>query len=130
MSWMRFKAEGFKAYFPNLTFMLIRSLKKRPPNHFTFRVPRFLNKYEIYQYMKGLYNLEIEDIRTTNFISRRNIFGKKYGQKKTAVVILKERLDAEGRAIPFWKIPEPRPLRPDEIDPAYLQRPLYPKNTQ
>ena len=125
---MRFSAQGFKAYFPNITITLIRSAKHRRPNEFVFQVPRFLTKFDIHQYLTKLYNLEnITDIRTTNFVGRRTVRGREYSAKKTAVVTLKEELDERGQAIPFWKIP---PLEEPELkfmDPKADMKPRFPR---
>lgn len=128
LHFMRFSAQGFKAYFPNITITLIRSAKHRRPNEFVFQVPRFLTKFDIHQYLTKLYNLEnITDIRTTNFVGRRTVRGREYSAKKTAVVTLKEELDERGQAIPFWKIP---PLEEPELkfmDPKADMKPRFPR---
>lgn len=115
---MQFRAEGFAAYFPNLIFTLVRSARARRPNEFVFRVPAFVNKFDIHQYLSKLYGLDIVDIRTTNFVARKSRFRSiDYPAKKTAVVTVREELDEDGNARPIFRYPDPpSDLNPDNRD--------------
>lgn len=105
---IKFVPEGFRCYFPNITISLVRSGIQRKANEFCFRVPRILNKYDIAQYLEGLYGLNIQSIKTVNFVAKYSkMRGIKHPAKKTAIVTVKEELDSEtGKALPIWKWPD------------------------
>lgn len=108
---------GPKVYFPSFVFTLIRSGKARASNEAVFRVPIFLNKLDIKQYLERLYGLRVADVQTFIFLPKVTRRGRNYiPGKKNAIVRL-----AEGT----FKYPPP-------TDPALLKFPLpdnnvYPK---
>ena len=51
---------------------MIRSGKRRDPNQAVFRVPSMLTKLDISQYLSKLYNLNVTNIHTVNFIAHDN----------------------------------------------------------
>lgn len=90
--WKSIIPNGPKYYFPNLVFSIIRSGRiHRSPNTFTFRVPTFLTRYDIAQYLEKLYGVTVESIRTQNFLSKITRQGKrKIPGKKNAIVTIKD----------------------------------------
>ena len=82
-------AKGPKVYFPNFVFTMIRSGKDRKKNEVVFRVPVVLNKLDIKQYLEGIYNVKVKDIRTTIFLPKITRMGRSYTPtRKNAVVTL------------------------------------------
>lgn len=81
--------QGPKVYFPNLVFTLVRSGKARQSNEVVFRVPRFLNKLDIKQYLEKLYGVSVADVRTFNFLPKSTRQGRNYVPgRKNAIVKL------------------------------------------
>lgn len=86
---LKFTPQGPKLYFPNFVFTLVRSGKTRAPNEVVFRVPRFLNKLDIQQYLEGLYGVRVADVKTFNFLPRITRMGRSYRPgRKNAIVRL------------------------------------------
>ena len=76
-----------KVYFPNFVFTLIRSGKRRDPNQAVFRVPSVLTKIDITDYLSKLYNLNVTDVHTVNFVARESKARRRYySSYKNAIV--------------------------------------------
>jgi ribosomal protein L23 len=56
---------------------MIRSGKRRDPNEAVFRVPSFLNKLDIKQYLEKIYQLPVLRVHTVNFLARESQGGRK-----------------------------------------------------
>ena len=69
---------SIKVYFPNFVFTLIRSGKRRDPNQAIFRVPSILTKIDITQYLSKIYNLNVTDVHTVNFVARESKARRRY----------------------------------------------------
>lgn len=79
-----------KVYFPNFIFSLVRSGKRRDPNQAVFRVPSMLTKLDISQYLSKIYNLNVTDVHTVNFIARESKARRRYFPSyKNAIVTYK-----------------------------------------
>lgn len=88
---MKVLPQGPKIWFPNIIFTMVRSGKERAPNEVVFRVPRFLNKLDIKQYLEGLYGVKVANVRTVNFLSKTTRYGVRYiPNKKNAIVTITE----------------------------------------
>ena len=82
---------SIKVYFPNFIFTLIRSGKRRDPNQAVFRVPAMLTKIDISQYLSKIYNLNVTDVHTVNFISRESKARRRnFSSYKNAIVTYKD----------------------------------------
>ncbi|KAI9199295.1 uncharacterized protein BJ171DRAFT_219931 [Polychytrium aggregatum] len=57
-----------KLYFPSFSIKLIRS--NLPPHQAVFKVPPQLNKLDISSYLQALYNVNVTDVRTMNYLAR------------------------------------------------------------
>lgn len=79
-----------KVYFPNFIFTLVRSGKRRDPNQAVFRVPSMLTKLDISQYLSKIYNLNVTDVHTVNFVARESKARRRYVPSyKNAIVTYK-----------------------------------------
>lgn len=66
---------------------MIRSGKRRDPNQAVFRVPAILNKLDISQYLSKIYNLNVTDVHTVNFIAHESKARRRYSPAyKNAIV--------------------------------------------
>lgn len=81
------KAMPIKVYFPNFIFTMIRSAKRRDPNQVVFRVPSMLTKLDISQYLSKIYNVNVTDVHTVNFVARESKARRRYSPSyKNAIV--------------------------------------------
>ncbi|KAI8910289.1 ribosomal protein L23/L15e core domain-containing protein [Gorgonomyces haynaldii] len=95
---------GAKVFFPNITLKLVRS--NLPPHQAVFHCPPTLNKFDIRQLLEKMYDLQITDIRTMNYLGKpsqmRN--GRKIkGQPKYKKAIVSMQEDFVWPAIPTVK---------------------------
>ena len=60
---------GQKLFFPNIIFRLVRS--NLPPNQALFRIPRNVNKLDVKAYLKAIYDVDVTDVRTANYLSKK-----------------------------------------------------------
>lgn len=58
-----------KSFFPNITFTLVRT-ERRYPNQAVFRCPLFLTKYDITNYLRGIYGINPIKVDTINYPTR------------------------------------------------------------
>jgi ribosomal protein L23 len=78
---------SIKVYFPNFIFTMIRSGKRRDPNQVVFRVPSILTKPDISQYLSKIYNLNVTNVHTVNFIAHESKARRRYSPAyKNAIV--------------------------------------------
>lgn len=81
---------SIKVYFPNFVFTLVRSGKRRDPNQAVFRVPSILTKIDITQYLSKIYNLNVINVHTVNFVARESKARRRfYPSYKNAIVTYK-----------------------------------------
>ncbi|KAJ1956106.1 mitochondrial 54S ribosomal protein YmL41 [Dispira parvispora] len=91
--WGITKPFGQKAvYFPNLIFKLVRSARLMP-NQAAFKVPLHVNKLDIRDYLKHLYNVNVLDVRTVIYPgklvrNRRTLRMERTARVKKAIVTL------------------------------------------
>lgn len=109
---MKFQPKGFAAYFPNIVVAMVRSGVPRRPNEFVFRVPKFLNKFDVQQYFEKLYKVTVTSVDTYNFVGRISRLsqaggGRRYPEKKQVIITIKEEIDREngGKPVPIFKMP-------------------------
>ena len=82
---------GRLVFFPNIVVSMIKSESKlKSSNLITFRIPSFMNKYDIKEYFEKIYGLNVLNIRIHNFIGRRKLGGRYSQGKKNADVDFKE----------------------------------------
>lgn len=84
---------GPQAFLPSIFFVLLRGTKQLPPNQAAFRVPNYLQKFDIKQYLEKLYGVNVVAVKTFNFIGRRHRKGVRIVKEpdwKKAIVTMKE----------------------------------------
>lgn len=82
---------GRLVYFPNIVISMVRSASKfKPSNVVTFRIPTFMNKYDVKEYFAKIYGLDVKNVRIHNFIGRRKLGGRYSQGKKNADVEFSE----------------------------------------
>lgn len=75
---------GQKLYFPNIIFRLIRS--NLPPHQALFRIPRNVNKLDVKAYLKSIYDVDVTDVRTANYLSKQHTEWKNRKQQITVKI--------------------------------------------
>ena len=77
-------------YFPNIIFKLVRS--HLPPHQAVFRCSPQLSKIDIKDYLSKLYDLEITNVRTINYLGKirrnRNQRPEKRADYKKAIITM------------------------------------------
>jgi ribosomal protein L23 len=63
---MNFVPGGQKVYFPRFVLTLLRP-EKHVPHQVIFKCSTVLNKFDLHQYLSGVYGLRVLDIRTVTF---------------------------------------------------------------
>jgi hypothetical protein len=79
---------GRLIFFPNIVISLLKpSLES---NQFTnlvkFRIPPYMNKYDLHCYLTNLYKINCKVIKIVNFPSRRKLGNRVSTEKKSAIV--------------------------------------------
>lgn len=104
---------GPKVYFPNLVFTMIRSGKARTPNTHVFRVPSFLNKMDVKNYLERIYGVTVKSVSMANFLGRsRTRFGGRPITNKKSVIVEVFPSNGEpngGSSAEVFKFPPPPP---------------------
>ncbi|PVU98048.1 hypothetical protein BB561_000164 [Smittium simulii] len=103
MSLFKQKFGTKRVFFPNLVFSLLRS-NKIESNQAIFKVPLYVNKFDIKDYLTHLYNVTVTDVRT--YV----LPGKPMRDMRSALKILSSR---EKRAIVTMKEDFHYPPPPD-----------------
>lgn len=107
---------GPKVYFPNLVFTMIRSGKTRTPNTHVFRIPSFLTKMDVKNYLERIYGVAVKSVSMANFLgrSRTRFGGKPITSKKNAIVeVFPSSGDPNSGDAAVFKFPPPPP--PDQL---------------
>lgn len=68
---LSFVPNGPKVYFPKFSIVMVRS-RYLKPNQAAFRVPPFVNKYDIHQYVERIYSASVLKIRTFHFPAKHS----------------------------------------------------------
>ncbi|TPX44410.1 hypothetical protein SeMB42_g02940 [Synchytrium endobioticum] len=76
---------GQKLFFPNIIFRLVRS--NLPPNQALFRIPRNVNKLDVKAYLKSIYNVDVTDVRTANYLSKKAADPKASAQNRRVLTV-------------------------------------------
>lgn len=83
---------GRLVYFPNIIVSMVKSAvsPQKPSNVVTFRVPTYMNKFDIKEYFEKIYGVGIKNVRVHNFIGRKKLNGRVTQSKKNADIVLNE----------------------------------------
>jgi ribosomal protein L23 len=77
---------GRLCYFPNIVISMIRSGVQHSSDVVKFKVPKYMNKYDLEEYLQKLYKVSIQSISFTNFPSQGKMRGQYQPAKKIAQV--------------------------------------------
>ncbi|KAI9096919.1 ribosomal protein L23/L15e core domain-containing protein [Phlyctochytrium arcticum] len=112
-----------KLFFPNIIMRLLRS--NLPPHQCVFRCPPQLNKIDIKQYLEKLYDIQVNDVRTMNYLGRlhrmpRSTDKIRSASYKKVIVTMEE--DFVFPPLPVTK----RGINDDEVPNAALKQGVHP----
>jgi ribosomal protein L23 len=78
---------GKPIFFPNIVISLIRNIgQNQSSNIVKFRIPSYMNKYDLHCYLSNIYKMNCKVIRMVNFPSRLKLGNRKTAEKKNAIV--------------------------------------------
>ena len=75
-------------YFPNIIISLLKTGHELNPaaNLVKFRIPPYMNKYDLHSYLSNIYKINCKVIKIVNFSSRRKLGNRKSAENKSAIV--------------------------------------------
>lgn len=87
--------KGKLVFFPNIVVSLVRTglKEKEKSNIVTFRIPSFMNKFDLKEYLLKIYGLKCENMKIFNFAARKKSGNRRSGSRKNALVELSENFE-------------------------------------